>query len=470
MTFSVLMSVYHAENPDYLQQALQSLHDQTLRASEVVLVEDGPLPKTLTAVIDIFRTSLNISTVKLATNSGLAVALNEGLKHCRHELVARMDSDDISLPDRFEKQIAFMESNSDIAASSAALDEFDENGTVFSSRILPLTHEELIKFAKTRSPISHAAAVFRKSAVEAVGGYPLFKRSQDVALWSLLIVRGYKLANLPNKLFMVRAGANFMSRSGLNSFKYEYAVICYQRQIGFLSMFDFFKNTSIRFILAIAPAGVKKLLYSHAKIDFDSSYNAVLKRAFDLFFSFLGLVFLSPIILLSWLAASADTRSNGLFIQERIGRGGERFKILKIKTMRERADAGTSVTMAGDSRITRTGAFLRKTKVDELPQLWNVLVGDMSFVGPRPDVPGYADDLQGEDRIILSVRPGITGPASLKYKNEEEILGRQADALQYNREVIWPDKVKINKEYVRHYSFLKDLKYIINTVAKGTPD
>ncbi len=470
MNFSVLMSVYHAEQPDYLRQALQSLLDQTLQASEVVLVEDGPLPSALTAIIEAFRSPLNISTVRLANNSGLAVALNAGLKHCRHELIARMDSDDISLPRRFEKQIGFMADNPDIAASSAALDEFDEQGVVFSSRILPLTHEELVRFAKTRSPISHAAAVFRKSALQAVGGYPLFKRSQDVALWSLLIVHGYKLANLPDKLFMVRAGAGFMSRNGLQSFKYEYAVICYQRKIGFLSKFDFLKNTAIRFILAIVPARLKKMLYSHAKLDLASLCSLALKRAFDLFFAFFGLIILSPLILLAWIAASLDTRGNGLFIQERIGRGGAKFKILKIKTMRECEGCAGTVTTSADGRITRTGALLRKTKLDELPQLWNVLAGDMSFVGPRPDVPGYADDLQGEDRIILSVRPGITGPATLKYKNEEEILSRQADALRYNREVIWPDKVKINKEYIRDYSFLKDLKYIINSVAKKAPE
>ncbi|PLC51594.1 hypothetical protein CR159_00725 [Pollutimonas subterranea] len=470
MSFSVLMSVYHAENPEFLRQALQSLNDQTLKAGEVVLVEDGPLPDALTHVIDAFRSALNIRSVQLATNGGLARALNEGLKHCSHDLVARMDSDDISLPDRFEKQIAFMQRNTDIAASSTALDEFDENGIVFSSRILPLTHEELAKFAKTRSPISHAAAVFRKTAIEAVGGYPPFKRSQDVALWSLLIVRGYRLANLPDKLFMVRAGAGFMARSGLPSFKYEYAVICYQRKIGFLSIFDFVKNTAIRFLLAVAPARFKKALYSHAKLDLGALWKAAPKRTFDLVFSFLGLVFLSPLILLAWVAATLDTRSNGLFVQERIGRGGKKFNIYKIKTMRDRADPGTSITTSSDQRITRSGAFLRNTKLDELPQLWNVLVGDMSFVGPRPDVPGYADDLQGEDRIILSLRPGITGPASLKYKNEEEILGQQADALRYNREVIWPDKVKINKEYIREHSLLKDIKYIINTVARGTPE
>ncbi|NYT62139.1 sugar transferase [Alcaligenaceae bacterium] len=201
-----------------------------------------------------------------------------------------------------------------------------------------------------------------------------------------------------------------------------------------------------------------------------ASYNAALKRTFDLLVSFIGLLCCAPIILAAWVAASIDTRSNGFFSQARVGRGGKIFNIIKIKTMRESDSLGTTVTTSSDSRITRSGAFFRKTKIDELPQLWNVLMGDMSFVGPRPDVPGYADDLQGDDRIILSVRPGITGPASLKYKNEEALLDRQPDAYRYNREVIWPDKVKINKEYIRDYSFLKDMKYIFHTVAGGTPD
>ncbi|HUH59181.1 MAG TPA: sugar transferase [Candidimonas sp.] len=466
MHFSVLMSVYQAEKPEFLRQALQSLADQTVKATEVVLVEDGPIPLSLSTVIDEFRAALLLVSVKLKTNQGLAVALNEGLKHCRYEFVARMDSDDISLPHRFECQLRFMTDNPDVAASSAALDEFDETGAVFSSRILPLTHDELVQFAKTRSPLSHAAAIFRKSAVDAVGGYPLFKRSQDVALWSLLIVKGYKLANLADKLFLVRAGAAFMTRNGLQSFKHEYAVIRYQRDIGFLSAKDFSKNIAIRFVLAVVPVKVKKALYSHAKGRDVAQRGAAAKRVFDLVFSFLGLLLCSPVILIAWMAASLDTRSNGLFQQARIGKEGRQFTIYKIKTMRDKGVSTSTITTRDDPRITRTGRMLRKTKVDELPQLWNVLVGDMSFVGPRPDVPGYADSLQGEDRIILSVRPGITGPASLKYKNEEEILGQQADATRYNREVIWPDKVQINKEYIRTHSLLKDLKYIVHTVAR----
>jgi lipopolysaccharide/colanic/teichoic acid biosynthesis glycosyltransferase len=125
---------------------------------------------------------------------------------------------------------------------------------------------------------------------------------------------------------------------------------------------------------------------------------------------------------------------------------------------------GSTVTTANDKRITKSGRFFRKYKIDELPQLINVLKGDMSFVGPRPDVPGYADKLEGEDRIILSIKPGITGPASLKYKNEEEILASEKNPKEYNDKIIWPDKVKINKEYIKNWSLKKDIEYIIKTI------
>jgi len=124
----------------------------------------------------------------------------------------------------------------------------------------------------------------------------------------------------------------------------------------------------------------------------------------------------------------------------------------------------STITTAQDARITRLGAFFRRTKLDELPQLWNVLKGEMSFVGPRPDVPSYVDYLQGEDRMILSVRPGITGPATLKYRNEEELLAQQTDPETYNREVIFPDKVRLNRQYVENYSFWADLAYIWQTI------
>lgn len=195
-----------------------------------------------------------------------------------------------------------------------------------------------------------------------------------------------------------------------------------------------------------------------------SCLQSIIKRLFDFCISLLGLIFTSPIILVAWLVASFETRSNGFFIQERVGRNGKWFKVVKIKTMKKVDGVDTSITASYDVRITKSGAFFRNTKIDELPQLWNVLVGEMSLVGPRPDVQGYADKLKGTDRVILTLRPGITGPASLKYKNEEEILSKQEDPQKYNDEIIWPDKVKINREYIDDYSFRKDIQYILSTV------
>jgi len=197
-----------------------------------------------------------------------------------------------------------------------------------------------------------------------------------------------------------------------------------------------------------------------------NSYQALQKRSFDLFFSIFGLFFTWWIIIVAWLVASIDTRSNGFFIQKRVGRNGKNFKVLKIKTMRPVEGLDGTVTRRGDPRITAIGAFFRRTKIDELPQLWNVLLGDMSFVGPRPDVPGFADTLQGKERAILTLRPGITGPATIAYRNEEVLLADQSNPEVFNQDVIWPDKVRINLEYLHHWSLIGDFKYIIQTVFR----
>ena len=194
-----------------------------------------------------------------------------------------------------------------------------------------------------------------------------------------------------------------------------------------------------------------------------SNKNIFIKRLFDFLFSFFGLIITSWIILVAWIIASIETKSNGFFIQKRVGRGGKIFNLLKIKTMND-YQVGADSVIPDYMRVTKSGNFLRRTKIDELPQLWNVLKGDMSFVGPRPDIQGYADNLKGDDRVILKIKPGITGPASLKFKNEEEILKKQSDPLKYNNEVIWPSKVIININYIKNWSLIGDLKYIFLTI------
>lgn len=190
----------------------------------------------------------------------------------------------------------------------------------------------------------------------------------------------------------------------------------------------------------------------------------ILKWIFDRVMALIGLVVLLPAFLvISILIKIKMPDGPILFRQKRVGKGGRVFTMVKFRSMVV-SHSGSSVSVAGESRISPLGAKLRKYKLDELPELWNVLIGDMSFVGPRPDVPGFADNLVGEEREILRLRPGITGPASLKYRNEEELLASVDDPIRYNAEVIYPDKVRINLDYLRHWSFARDLKYIVQTL------
>ncbi len=204
----------------------------------------------------------------------------------------------------------------------------------------------------------------------------------------------------------------------------------------------------------------------------------ILKWIFDRVVALIGLLFLWPVLLI--VAIMIKVKMPGgpaFFVQKRVGKGGKLFNCHKFRSMTVK-HSGSTVSVAGDSRITPFGATLRHYKLDELPGLWDVLIGNMSFVGPRPDVPGYADKLEGEDRDVLKLRPGITGPATLKYRLEDEMIAEfvakrqtegdlreaQVIAEEYNDTVIYPDKVRLNCYYYRHYSFMKDIEMIIATV------
>ena len=204
----------------------------------------------------------------------------------------------------------------------------------------------------------------------------------------------------------------------------------------------------------------------------------ILKWIFDRVVALIGLLFLWPVLLV--VAIMVKVKMPGgpaFFVQKRVGKGGKLFNCHKFRTMTVK-HSGSTVSVAGDSRITPFGATLRHYKIDELPGLWDVLRGKMSFVGPRPDVPGYADNLQGPDRDVLKLRPGITGPATLKYRLEDEMISEyvaqkqkagdnrpmQEIAVEYNDTVIYPDKVRLNCYYYRNYSFIKDIQMIICTV------
>ena len=182
------------------------------------------------------------------------------------------------------------------------------------------------------------------------------------------------------------------------------------------------------------------------------------KQVFDFLVSLLMVVLISPVLLIIIILAAIDTKSNGVFKQNRVGQYGKLFVILKIQTI----DC--------DRNISKIGHFLRKSKLDELPQLINVLKGEMSLVGPRPDIPGYYDQLIGDDQKLLQLKPGITGLASLVYRNEEEILALQENPEKYNDEVLFPDKVRLNLQYLKDYSFWMDLKILWHTLFGGVPN
>ena len=192
----------------------------------------------------------------------------------------------------------------------------------------------------------------------------------------------------------------------------------------------------------------------------------VVKRAFDIVVACVGILVTWPLMVVAALAARAETGEPGIYRQTRIGRHGEPFKLLKIRTMRSDPTIITTVTVDGDPRITRWGRVFRRTKIDELLQLLNVLRGDMSIVGPRPDIPGFHDRLKGPDRVILSVRPGITGLAALRFADEERVLATQAHPEDYSRTVLFPRKVALDRQYVQQFSLSSDLYIIIATLGR----
>ena len=211
----------------------------------------------------------------------------------------------------------------------------------------------------------------------------------------------------------------------------------------------------------------------------------ILKWIFDRLVSLIGLLLLWPVLIIVAILIKVKMPGPILFVQKRVGKDGKLFDCHKFRSMKV-DHGGSTVSVAGESRITPLGAKLRHYKLDELPELWDVFIGNMSFVGPRPDVPGYADALKGEDREVLKLRPGITGPATMKYRDEEEQIAEfisemknvelrmknviPADysdeqvAVWYNDTVLYPDKVRLNRYYLHHYSFIKDIQMIVYTV------
>lgn len=198
-----------------------------------------------------------------------------------------------------------------------------------------------------------------------------------------------------------------------------------------------------------------------------SKTNQVIKRIFDIIMSLIGIIILSPLLIIVSIAIKISSPGNILFLQKRVGKNGEEFNIYKFRTMVSNAEKlGKQITVGNDSRITKVGAFLRKFKIDELPQLFNVFNGDMSFVGPRPEVPKYVALYTKEQRKVLSIRPGITDMASLRYRDENDILGKVDNPEEYYINVIMQDKLKLNLEYIEKSNIIFDISLILKTIIK----
>ena len=190
----------------------------------------------------------------------------------------------------------------------------------------------------------------------------------------------------------------------------------------------------------------------------------MIKRLFDVILSFVAIIILIPVFIIVSILIKIDSSGPVLFLQERVGLNGKLFKIIKFRSMKINQDTSLTITIENDKRITKIGKYLRRYKIDEIPELINVFIGNMSFVGPRPDVPGYADLLEGENRSILKLRPGITSRASIKYANEEMILLNEDDPIAYNKNIIFPDKVKMNLNYYYNNNIWIDIKIIFATL------
>jgi len=266
MKFSVLMSIYKKEEPIYFNRAMQSIWDeQTVKPDEIVLVQDGPLTDGLYKAIDEWKKKIGESfkTVPLEKNVGLGEALNAGIKHCSYELIARMDTDDISIPHRFEKQLKTFEEK-DIDVCSAFISEFeDDENKIISYRKLPENHKEIVKYSKMRSPVNHIPVMFKKSAVLKAGGYMKMDYLEDYYLWGRLIINNAKFYNIQEVLANIRAGeVQIQRRSGIKYLTNELKLLNKFKQLGFLNTIEFIKNLVIKIPIRLLPLFLIKKVYN----------------------------------------------------------------------------------------------------------------------------------------------------------------------------------------------------------------
>lgn len=263
--YSVLMSVYHKEKPEYLKQAIESMLAQTVLPDDFVLVCDGPLTEALDAVIAAKQQQMGgcLQVVRLAQNCGLGNALNEGIRRCKNELVARMDSDDIAYPDRCEKQLAVFRDHPEVSICSGIVEEFTTDPEVVDARrVPPETHEEIVAFSKKRCPFNHPCVMYKKSAVEAVGSYQDFYLLEDYYLWLRLLMAGYEGYNLQQPLLHMRAGADmYLRRAGWKYARTQTKLFRFMKQQGYIGTGQYIRSCVLRSASALAPNWLRKFMF-----------------------------------------------------------------------------------------------------------------------------------------------------------------------------------------------------------------
>lgn len=264
--FSVLMSIYKKEKPEYLKQALDSLLNQTLLPDEILIVKDGLLTPELDKTLDEYAVkNKTIKFLEFEKNRGLGLALRDGVVACKNEIIARMDTDDISKPDRFKKQLNYLSQHPDITLLGTWIEEFDKDPNIpKSNSILPITYEEILKFAKRRNPFRHVSVIFKKSAVIDSGNYRHFLWFEDYDLWIRMLKKGYKAANLPEVLLSVREDKKMYERRG--GWQYSKQDIKFERfllKIGYINFFEFLTNIIIRGSVRLLPNNIRKFIYSN---------------------------------------------------------------------------------------------------------------------------------------------------------------------------------------------------------------
>lgn len=263
--YSVLMSVYYKEKPEYLKQAIASIQLQTLPTDDFVLVCDGPLNDILDAVIVTKQQEMGetLKVVRLSKNGGLGNALNAGIKYCKNELIARMDSDDIAYPDRCEKQIAVFNTHPEVSVCSGIVEEFTSDpNTVDTKRVPPEANAEIIEFAKKRNPFNHPCVMYKKSTVEAVGSYQDFYLLEDYYLWIRMLMAGYQGYNIQEPLLHMRAGSDmYLRRSGWKYAKTQAKLFKFMKKQGFIGNGQYIKSCMIRSGSALAPNWLRKLMF-----------------------------------------------------------------------------------------------------------------------------------------------------------------------------------------------------------------